>query len=99
MTKKMTIQEQIACNNCLISLLMLDAALADVHGSGGVQRMIREFTQEFIGSHYNTEHISDRWDSIKELLMELKIPTEGRADIAGCAVEETIQTLLLVHAV
>lgn len=98
MTKKMTIQEQIACNNCLIALLMLDAALADVHGSVGTQRMIREFTQEFIGSHYNTEHISNCWDSIKGLLTELEIPAEGRADIACWTVEETIQTLLLVHA-
>lgn len=97
MTQKTTVLEQLACNNCFISLLMLDGALADTHGSTGVQQMIREFTQQFIGSHYNMEQIADCWDRIKELLSEIEIPEGTRAEVAVLCAEESIQTLLLTR--
>ena len=99
MSKKMTTNESLACNNCLIAMTMLDLSLNDVCGANGAKSMIRELAPEFCGSHYNSEHITDRWDDIKEMLMNLDIPDDHQSNLAGMAAEESIQTLLLVHSV
>jgi hypothetical protein len=98
MTKKMTMQETMACNNCLIAMTMLDLSLNGIRGANGAKSMIRELAPEFCGSHYNSENITDRWDDIKEMLMNLDIPDDHQSNLAGMAAEESIQTLLLVHA-
>lgn len=99
MSKQMTTHESLACNNCLIAMTMLDLALNDVRGGGGVKSMIRELAPEFCGSHYNAERIADRWDDIKQILMDLDIPEDHQSNLAEMAVDESIWNLLLVHAV
>ena len=99
MSKKMTMHESLACNNCLIAMTMLNLSLNDVRGANGAKSLIHELATEFCGSHYNSEHITDRWDDIKEMLMNLDIPDDHQSNLAGMAAEESIQTLLLVHSV